>query len=242
MKRNASKHESQFWNGSRQSGGMVVDAKEGTVGLAASALPVPAPASGPACAGTETSMRAPLARLCAALAAAFDVSAGAPEPAQCAEFARRVRAALAAAAADADLLTPAEREGAATSYRRHLLATDPLGRYAVAALVWMPGQASPVHAHHTWCGYAVLDGTLTEALYDWNDAAGMAVPARQHPRAAGAVSFARAGYGGIHRLINTTAAPAVSIHLYGVPGEHIATRVNDLVPVAATGDAALTTA
>jgi predicted metal-dependent enzyme (double-stranded beta helix superfamily) len=175
----------------------------------------------------------PLARLCGALDAAFReaADAGATEPSHRAEFARRVRAALSAAAGHAALLTPAQREGSADGYRRHLLAADPLGRYTLVAIVWQPGQASPVHAHHTWCGYAVLDGALTEAIYDWNDTAGCAAEARSHARKAGAVSYTRAGTTGIHRLANASAASAVSLHLYGVAGTQVATHVNDLMRV-----------
>lgn len=200
-------------------------------------------ANEPAPAPVFTATGAAVASLCAALDAAFDVCPDCDDPSRHADFARRVRAALAEAAATPDLLTPAQREGAPTTYRRHLLAADPQGRYAIAALVWMPGHASPVHAHHTWCGYAVLDGTLTESVYQWNDAEGCASETRQHPRAAGAVSFTRAGHAGIHRLLNTSGAPAVSIHLYGVAGEHISTHVNDLVNVvAAPADATLAAA
>jgi predicted metal-dependent enzyme (double-stranded beta helix superfamily) len=174
-----------------------------------------------------------LGRFCAALDAAFRAAAHAAEPSHSAEFARRVRAALAQAAADEALLTPAQREGSVDGYRRHLLAADPRGRYALVALVWQPGQASPVHAHHTWCGYAVIDGALTETVYDWNEAAGCATEARTHPRETGAVSYVRAGTTGIHKLGNRGAAPAVSLHLYGVPGRQIATHVNDLVRVEA---------
>jgi len=172
-----------------------------------------------------------LERLCHALDRAFAESAHADEPSHQIGFVRSVRAALATAAADATLLTRAQREGAAECYRRHLLAADPLGRYAVAALVWMPGQASPVHAHHTWCGYAVIDGALTETLYDWIAGDGHASEARSHPRVPGAVSFVRAGRTGIHRLGNASNAPAVSLHLYGVSGAQLSTHVNDLVQV-----------
>jgi predicted metal-dependent enzyme (double-stranded beta helix superfamily) len=173
-----------------------------------------------------------LERLCCALDAAFAESADADELSHHASFARSIRAALGEAAADASLLTPAQREGAAGSYTRHLLAADPRGRYAVAALVWMPGQASRVHAHHTWCGYAVIEGTLTEGVYGWIAADQCAAEVRTHPRASGAVSFTRAGYTGIHRLGNASDAPALSLHLYGVPGEQIATHVNSFVRVA----------
>ena len=110
---------------------------------------------------------APLTRLCGALDAIFDACAHSPEPSDSPFFARSMRIALADAAANPDLLTATQREGSLEKYRRHLLAADPHGRYAIAALVWLPQQASPVHAHHTWCGYRVVMGTLTEELFDW---------------------------------------------------------------------------
>lgn len=178
------------------------------------------------------SAASPVLRLCEALDAAFEEASGAADPSQRSGFAVRIRAALAEAAADPTLLTPSQREGSAQSYRRHLLAADPQGRYAIAALVWMPGQASPVHGHQTWCGYAVLDGTLSETVYAWDEAQQLVSETRTHPRVSGAVSFVRAGRGGIHRLGNASDAPAVSLHIYGVEGAQIATHVNDLLQVA----------
>jgi predicted metal-dependent enzyme (double-stranded beta helix superfamily) len=185
-----------------------------------------ASAAAPRCAGPAA------LRLCEALDTAFEQSASFGDPSQRASFALGIRVALAEAAADPALLSPAQREGSPDSYRRHLLAADPHGRYAIAALVWMPGQASPVHAHRTWCGYAVLDGTLSETVYDWNEAQQLAIETRSHPRASGAVSFVRAGRSGIHQLGNASDAPAVSLHIYGVEGTQIATHVNDLLKVA----------
>jgi predicted metal-dependent enzyme (double-stranded beta helix superfamily) len=187
----------------------------------------------------QTSTESALSRLCRALDTAFEVSADALDPSHRASFAKAVRAALAQAASDPSLLTDAQREGADACYRRHLLAADPHGRYAIAALVWMPGQASPIHAHHTWCGYAVIDGTLTETVYDWDASADCAAPVREQARLAGAVSFTRAGRTGIHRLGNRSGAPAVSLHIYGVAGEQISTHVNDIVRVADNAQAAL---
>ncbi|MEQ5838087.1 cysteine dioxygenase family protein [Paraburkholderia acidicola] len=184
------------------------------------------------------SIEAPaIARLTRALDAALAVRASTTDPAGCAAFASCVRAALAEAAADPALLSLAQRQGSLDRYRRHLLAADPCGRYAIAALVWHPGQASPVHAHHTWCGYAVVDGVLAETVYRWDVDAHCAVEARTQLRRRGAVSFTRAGHGGIHRLGNLAARgtasgePAVSLHLYGVTGAQIATHVNDIVRV-----------
>lgn len=185
----------------------------------------------PMAADVEALAGAAVARLRDALDAAFAAvpENEAPSQAQCAEFARLMRAALAQAAGEDPLLTPAQCEGAANCYRRHLLIADPHGRYAAAALVWQPGQASPVHGHHTWCGYAVLDGVLHETIYAWDESADRATPLRTQARASGAVSYVRAGLSAIHRLANEDGRPAVSLHVYGVAGERIATGVNRLV-------------
>ncbi|SMG27598.1 cysteine dioxygenase family protein [Paraburkholderia susongensis] len=176
--------------------------------------------------------RTPLERLCDTLDAMFEACAKFPEPSHSAFFARSMRLALAEAAADPALLTPAQREGSPENYRRHLLAADPRERYAIAALVWQPGHASPVHAHHTWCGYAVLEGTLSETIFEWDGAQHCASAMRSQARKRGAVSFVRSGRGAIHRLGNNGNAPAISLHIYGVAGARISTHVNDIVRVA----------
>lgn len=176
--------------------------------------------------------KSPLAQLSDALdqACCFDPSS--------AEFARGIRKALDGLSREAGVLSDlsdAQREGGPDCYRRHLLVADPLGRYAVAALVWQAGQASPVHGHHTWCAYTVLEGTLSETLFAWDAGANRAVQTRCHERATGAVSFVGAGRGAIHQLGNASAAgcTAVSLHVYGVPAAHMSTHVNDLVMVEA---------
>jgi predicted metal-dependent enzyme (double-stranded beta helix superfamily) len=148
-----------------------------------------------------------------------------------AAFALAMRSALTAASKEPGLLSDAQREGGAESYRRHLLVADPRGRYAVAALVWQPGQASPVHGHHTWCAYAVVEGVLSETLFRWDTDRHRAVEMRRHDRAMGAVSFVGAGRGGIHQLANAAGERrrAISIHVYGVTGAQISTHVNDLL-------------
>ncbi|MDN7176489.1 cysteine dioxygenase family protein [Caballeronia sp. SEWSISQ10-4 2] len=150
-------------------------------------------------------------------------------------FALGVRAALSGLSRETGLLSDAQRESGLDCYRRHLLVADPLGRYAVAALVWQAGQASPVHGHHTWCAYTVIEGALSETLFAWDADAHRAVATRRHERACGAVSFVGPGRGAIHQLGNASATgqTAVSIHVYGVPGAQISTHVNDLVTVAA---------
>lgn len=149
---------------------------------------------------------------------------------------RALRAALGAFATQADLdalLQPAFMPQAG-AYQRHLLLADPQGRYSVVAIVWQRDQYSPVHGHHTWCAYSVVRGALSEASFDWCEAAQAAqlkTTSAADLRLPGEVSYTDAGHGGIHRLGNPHAEPAISVHIYGVPGEHITTAVNDLVAV-----------
>jgi predicted metal-dependent enzyme (double-stranded beta helix superfamily) len=43
------------------------------------------------------------------------------------------------------------RNGDPATYRCHLLHAEPDGSFSVVALVWRPGQATPIHDHVTWC-------------------------------------------------------------------------------------------
>ena len=106
-------------------------------------------------------------------------------------------------------------------YVRHLL--DEGDGYAVVALVWRPGQMSPVHAHHTWCALGVHRGTLTEHFFS------PGAPPRPESallRGEGATSHGPADPDLIHRIANCCAEVAVSIHVYGVPYAQFADGVN----------------
>jgi predicted metal-dependent enzyme (double-stranded beta helix superfamily) len=141
----------------------------------------------------------------------------------------RIVAALESTAARADLLTPAQRTPQKHCYARHPIYSDPDGRFTVIAIVWAPGQFSPIHAHHTWCAYAVHENALEETLYDWHHESATAQPARTELRSPGYGSYSHAGLDQIHRLGNSGPTPAISIHVYGVGREHIGTRVNRVV-------------
>ena len=49
------------------------------------------------------------------------------------------------------VLEPAEREPDPNRYRQHILHIDPAGRFSIVALVWLPGQGTPIHDHLAWC-------------------------------------------------------------------------------------------
>jgi len=144
----------------------------------------------------------------------------------------RVIAALLAAVTQAGLLTDEQRLPQSGCYARHLLHSDPAGRFTIVAIVWDPGQFSPPHAHHTWCAYAVHENALHETLYAWDGANGTAQPAQVEVRSPGYGCFAHSGLDQIHRLGNSGSRPAISIHVYGVERERVATHVNRVVQVA----------
>ncbi len=148
-------------------------------------------------------------------------SDGAPD-----RMTRRVVAALQAAAADPALLTADQCAPCPDSYARHVLYADPQGRFTILALVWSGGQFSPVHAHDTWCAYAVHRGALDETLFGFDAATAQATPLRTETRRAGYGCFARSGLEQIHRLGNAGLEPAISIHVYAVAAVQVCSHVN----------------
>lgn len=142
------------------------------------------------------------------------------------ERSSRIVTALQLAAATPDLLSAQQTTACAQSYARHVLHADRDGRFTILALVWGPGQFSPVHAHHTWCAYAVHANVLTETLYSYDPDIAAASPLRTAERRAGYGCHGEAGLDQIHRLGNDHDRPAISIHIYGVDGANVTTGVN----------------
>ncbi|MEM9290372.1 MAG: cysteine dioxygenase family protein [Acidobacteriota bacterium] len=59
------------------------------------------------------------------------------------------------------------REPANGHYARRLLYRSPRWGYVVVAMVWGPGQATPLHDHAgTWCVEGVLEGRIQVTRYD----------------------------------------------------------------------------
>jgi predicted metal-dependent enzyme (double-stranded beta helix superfamily) len=142
-----------------------------------------------------------------------------------AERPRAVAEAIAAFAADPLLLEGRDCPCCPDRYVRHLLHADPAGGYAVVALVWRPGQMSPVHGHKTWCAFAAHQGVLTETFYTPGDPP---VPSATRLLAPGAAGFGAADPRLIHRLANLSCRTAISIHCYGVAFERFGADVNEV--------------
>ena len=113
-----------------------------------------------------------------------------------------------------EILTAAERRGDPGGYRCHVLHAEADGSFSVTAMVWRPGQITPVHDHVTWCVFGVLAGVEYEELYALSADGSSLAPAGRSQNLAGEVSgFAPPG--DIHRVRNSGDDVAISMHVYG---------------------------
>ena len=107
------------------------------------------------------------------------------------------------------MLSTEQLLGSPDGYRSHTLHIDPNGSFSIVALVWRPGQITRIHDHLTWCVFGVIQGIEYEELFD--DDLRLTGAIENH---VGDVNgFAPPG--DIHRVRNTGALTAVSIHIYG---------------------------
>jgi predicted metal-dependent enzyme (double-stranded beta helix superfamily) len=136
---------------------------------------------------------------------------------------RQLAAVLAQHVGAPDLLDGIACPPSRARYSRHLLDGD--DNHCVLAIVWMPGQMSPVHGHRTWCTLGVHRGSLTETMFRDGEEGLRLIRSRQLRE--GALSHAPAG-GAIHRVANLGTEIAISIHVYGVPYDRLGHDVNDV--------------
>ena len=113
-----------------------------------------------------------------------------------------------------DVLTAEQRRGDPERYRAHVLHTEPDGSFSVLALVWRPGQTTPIHDHVTWCVFGVIQGVEHEELFTLDRTGRYLVEAGSATNTTGEVAgFAPPG--DIHRVRNAGSHTAISIHVYG---------------------------
>lgn len=143
---------------------------------------------------------------------------------------RAVAEALGPYLSDARLLDGISCPVRAERYTRHLLHEDGAAGWAMVAIAWAPGQASPVHGHRTWCAFGVHSGWLEERHFGL--AQRLPVLGAAVPRAAGATSAGPADVTLIHQLANVSGAPALSIHVYGVTFDDFGDGVNHVYAAA----------
>lgn len=91
---------------------------------------------------------------------------------------RTVAAILTDYVGEPDLLAGTHLPSSTERYARHLLHAGQ--GFSVLAVVWRPGQMSPVHGHHTWCVLGVHRGSLTESLFALDKESLRLIGCRQH--------------------------------------------------------------
>ena len=101
-------------------------------------------------------------------------------------------------------------------YRQHILHVEPDGSFSIVALVWLPGQETPIHDHVCWCVVGVHLGQeheTTYALAGGGDDPHLVVSG-QPVNLNGSVA-ALVPPGDIHKVANAGDSLAVSLHIYG---------------------------
>lgn len=122
--------------------------------------------------------------------------------------------------ADDRWLEERHRVGSPDCYTRHLLHHDPENRFVVLALVWMPGQMTPIHDHSCWGVMGILQNSLEEVCYDRLDDGkrpdfAELEQSRGTDVGRGSVAYLLPPYEEIHRIGNTSSKPTISLHVYG---------------------------
>ena len=116
------------------------------------------------------------------------------------------------------LLNTQQKEGDSQTYRRHLLYAAPDRSFSILALVWRPGQRTPVHGHTAWGAAGVLEGRPYSESFSLYEAAPRSMALRadvKHQLKPGDIATVEPGIGDIHRIGNDSRGRAITVHIYG---------------------------
>ena len=136
-------------------------------------------------------------------------------------------------------LAPAHQVGDPDAYRQHLLYVSPTRRLSVVALVWLPGQRTPIHDHVSWCVVGVYRGVETEHRFRLVENGGYRrlVPVGTVQAKAGHVEALVPPAENIHSVAAVGNQKTISIHVYGADierlGSSLLRRFDDHEPLAA---------
>ena len=141
---------------------------------------------------------------------------------------RAIAARLAPLLADDSWLAPEHQEPGVDTYRQHLLHVSACRRLSVVALVWTPGQETPIHDHVSWCVVGVYRGTEHEVHYDLVERDGVRRlrPVGRFDARAGHVEVLVPPEGNIHSVAATGPGKTISIHVYGADIERLGSSIH----------------
>jgi predicted metal-dependent enzyme (double-stranded beta helix superfamily) len=184
---------------------------------------------------TVTALPARPSRCPAGLTAA--VRQAVRRPGDWSQTAQRVATALHGELPGPDILTAAELRGDPDGYQTHLMHAEPDGAFSVVAVVWRPGQLTPIHDHVTWCVAGVLAGAEDEELFALADGGAAMRRAGRNLTGAGSVTgFAPPG--DIHLVRNPGPGVTVSLHVYGADITRLGSSVRRVYDLPARAEGA----
>jgi predicted metal-dependent enzyme (double-stranded beta helix superfamily) len=145
------------------------------------------------------------------------------------ETVEAVCSALRPALSSPDLLLPEHRIGDPAGYRSHLLHVAPDGAFSLVALVWLPGQATAIHDHLSWCVVGVYQGAEYETRF-------LRTPSGHLIASGTTIAYPGdvAGLlppGDIHRVHNAADAAAISLHVYGADLTLVGSSIRRAYPI-----------
>lgn len=161
------------------------------------------------------------------VAAMDDVVANHDEPADRAAGAAKFLPDL---LAHPEFLSSEHRAGSPDRYTQHVVHVHASGAYSIVALVWLPGQRTPVHDHRCWCVVGVMEGAEREIRYHLvSDGAEEWLTEQEvHRNPPGSVSTLVPPEENIHVVENSCNSTAVSIHVYGDDIATLGSSVNQV--------------
>ena len=116
------------------------------------------------------------------------------------------------------MLGTAHRIGSADTYRRHLLYADPDRQFSILAIVWNPGQHTPIHGHTAWGAVGVYEGAPYCEIFDTgtrNRPCMELEPTMKLRLKEGDLATVQPGIDDVHRIGNDSLRKAITIHVYG---------------------------
>jgi predicted metal-dependent enzyme (double-stranded beta helix superfamily) len=113
------------------------------------------------------------------------------------------------------------------TYRQHLLHVSPSRRLSIVALVWLPGQRTPIHDHVAWCVVGVYEGRERETRYRAVNVDGERClePVGSIDAQPGHVEVIVPSVEDIHSVAAVGPGPTISIHVYGADIERLGSSI-----------------
>jgi predicted metal-dependent enzyme (double-stranded beta helix superfamily) len=140
---------------------------------------------------------------------------------------RAIGVRLRALLAEPDWLGPEHRVPDLHRYRQHLLHVSPCRQLSVVALVWLPGQSTPIHDHVSWCIVGVYEGRERETRYRAVEDGGERYlePSGSIDAHPGHVEVIIPTVEDIHAVTAVGEGPTISIHVYGADIEQLGSSI-----------------